>query len=602
MGSFKLRLVAYFVLLSLLPLLAAAWGFNEVAGRSEVGNADARLNAALRVAVADYGESVERDAAEAARSLARTPGVQIALATHNRAPLIRIAREVPNAAFFSNSKLFAGDPPTGIGAQRAARVVSQSRKELGRVVVSVPLDNATLRRLVSKSGLRSTDLLVVARGDRIVVAPGILRNQRWQGAPQPRYLDLGGSAYRAVSTDILGGGTTVKLVGLTPKVEIERAVSNLRQRFLLFTFMALAVVAGLAYLLGRTTVRWLKELADAAGSVARGHFERRVPVRGSDEFAVLGRTFNDMAAQLASRRAELEAERGRVRDAIARFGEALAATHDPFALLPVIVESTVEATGAAGGKLVVDGSEVARAGRPKKSGEPLTIVLSSDNGDDAQLLLWPTRDGFTDEERELAHWLGSQASIALENVRLHRMVERQASTDGLTELSNRRQFEEVLDVEIQRAERFGGSLALIVADLDDFKQINDRYGHQAGDEVLRAFAAVLRETAREVDLPARYGGEEFAILLPQTDASGARRLAERLRRTLSSKPISTNAGGLVAVTASFGVAAYPDAPTAAALFAAADDALYKAKAAGKNCVVRARKQSTTTNAARAAGH
>src|SRR5919106_334337 len=124
MGSFKLRLVAYFVLLSLLPLLAAGWGFNEVAGRSEVGNADARLNAALRVAVADYGESVERDAAEAARSLARTPGVQIALATHNRAPLIRIAREVPNAAFFSNSKLFAGDPPTGIGARRAARVVS----------------------------------------------------------------------------------------------------------------------------------------------------------------------------------------------------------------------------------------------------------------------------------------------------------------------------------------------------------------------------------------------------------------------------------------------------------------------------------------------
>jgi diguanylate cyclase (GGDEF)-like protein len=599
MGSFKLRLVAYFVLLSLLPLLAAAWGFNEVAGRSEVGNADARLNAGLRVAVADYGESVERDAAETARSLARTPSVQLALATHNRAPLVRLAREVPNAAFYSNRQLFAGDPPQGIGAQRAARVLAPSGKELGRVVVSVPLDNAALRRLVREAGLRPTDLLVVARGDRIVVGPGILQGQPWLGASQPRYLTLGSSSYRAVSTDILGGSPTVKLVGLTPKAEIERAVGNLRQRFLLFTFMALAVVAVLAYLLGRTTVRWLKELAGAADAVARGHFERRVPVRGSDEFALLGRTFNDMAAQLASRRAELEAERGRVRDAIARFGEALAATHDPFALLPVIVESTVEATGAAGGRLVVDGNEVARAGRPKKGGEPLTIELSGDDAD-AVLLLWPSRDGFTDEERELAHWLGSQASIALENVRLHRIVERQASTDGLTELSNRRQFEEVLDVEIQRAERFGGSLALIVADLDDFKQINDRYGHQAGDEVLRAFATVLRDTAREVDLPARYGGEEFAILLPQTDATGARRLAERLRRNLSSKPISTRGGGLVAVTASFGVAAYPDAPTAAALFAAADDALYKAKASGKNCVVRARKPSSP-RAARAAG-
>src|SRR5918992_507014 len=136
MRSFKLRLVAYFVLLSLLPLLAAAWGFNEVAGRSEVGNADARLNAALRVAVTDYGESVERDAAETARSLARTPSVQLALATHNRAALIRIVREIPNAAFYTNSQLFAGAAPKGIGAQRAARVLAQSGKELGRVVVS----------------------------------------------------------------------------------------------------------------------------------------------------------------------------------------------------------------------------------------------------------------------------------------------------------------------------------------------------------------------------------------------------------------------------------------------------------------------------------
>src|SRR5688572_4844192 len=246
MGSFKLRLVAYFVLLSLLPLLAAAWGFNEVAGRSELGNADARLNAALRVAVADYGESVERDAAETARSLARTPGVQVALAAHNRAALMRIAREIPNAGFYLNGQLFAGDPPQGIGAQRAARVRAQSGKELGRVVVSVPLDNATLRRLAREAGLRSTDLLVVARGERIVVGPATLQNERWTGAPGPRYLTLGDSTYRAVSTDVLDGGPTVKLVGLTPKAEIDRAVGDLRERFLIFTFMALAVVAVLA--------------------------------------------------------------------------------------------------------------------------------------------------------------------------------------------------------------------------------------------------------------------------------------------------------------------------------------------------------------------
>ncbi len=117
--------------------------------------------------------------------------------------------------------------------------------------------------------------------------------------------------------------------------------------------------------------------------------------------------------------------------------------------------------------------------------------------------------------------------------------------------------------------------------------MNDRYGHQAGDDVLQTFADILRTTVREIDLPARYGGEEFAVLLPQTELEGARELAERLRRALAARPMATHPGGLVAVTASFGVAAFPNAPTPAALFAAADEALYRAKRAGKNCVVSA---------------
>jgi diguanylate cyclase (GGDEF)-like protein len=312
-----------------------------------------------------------------------------------------------------------------------------------------------------------------------------------------------------------------------------------------------------------------------------------VPDRGRDEFGDLGRAFNQMAAHLEARLEELAAERGRVRDAIARFGEALAATHDPYALLPVIVGSTVEATGAAGGRLVVDGKEIARDGNPDEGGRPLVIPLGSEGRESGVLYLAPRGMDFSDEARELAHWLGSQASVALENARLHRLVERQANTDGLTELPNRRHFEEALEAEISRAERFGGGLALVLADLDDFKQVNDRYGHQAGDDVLRTFAGILRDTVREIDLPARYGGEEFAVLLPQTDIEGAHNLAERLRRALASRPMTTQPGSLVAVTASFGVASFPAAPTPAALFAAADDALYQAKRAGKNCVVSA---------------
>jgi len=201
------------------------------------------------------------------------------------------------------------------------------------------------------------------------------------------------------------------------------------------------------------------------------------------------------------------------------------------------------------------------------------------------LLLTPSGTDFGDQSRELALWLGAQAAIALENVRLHRLVARQASTDGLTELANRREFEESLASEISRAERFGHSLALVLADLDNFKQVNDRFGHRAGDEVLRAFADILRETVRDIDVAARYGGEEFAILLPQTDIAGAERLAERLREAVATRPMAEAQSSPVVVTSSFGVAAFPEAQTAADLFGAADEALYRAKRAGKNCVV-----------------
>jgi two-component system, cell cycle response regulator len=276
-----------------------------------------------------------------------------------------------------------------------------------------------------------------------------------------------------------------------------------------------------------------------------------------------------------------------VQDAVDRFGKALAATHDPFLLLNVIVESAVEATGAAGGRLVVDGQEQARAGDPDHGGRPLVIPLGPDGSEHAMLLLTPAGADFGDQSRELALWLGSQAAVALENVRLHRIVERQASTDGLTDLANRRHFEETLAGEISRAERFGGTLALVLADLDDFKKVNDRYGHQAGDDVLREFAEVLRETVRDIDLAARYGGEEFAVLLPQTDLEGAERLAERVREAMAERRLPFLPLTAFTVTASFGVAAYPEAVTPDALFAAADEALYRAKSAGKNCVVTA---------------
>ena len=136
-----------------------------------------------------------------------------------------------------------------------------------------------------------------------------------------------------------------------------------------------------------------------------------------------------------------------------------------------------------------------------------------------------------------------------------------------------------------RAERFNDPVAVVVADLDNFKEVNDRFGHDVGDLVLRAFAAAIRANVRDVDLAARYGGEEFTVLLPATDAEGGRELAERLRLAAEELAIDVGADTPVHLTSSFGVAGFPDEPSAAALLRAADRALYRAKAAGKNAVV-----------------
>jgi diguanylate cyclase (GGDEF)-like protein len=203
---------------------------------------------------------------------------------------------------------------------------------------------------------------------------------------------------------------------------------------------------------------------------------------------------------------------------------------------------------------------------------------------------------FSGAERDLFAYLARQSSVSLENVDLHELVARQAVTDDLTGLFNHRRFQEVVDTEVGRSKRFDQDLGLVMLDLDDFKEINDSYGHQQGDVVLREAARVLREASREVDEPARYGGEELAVALPQTDLAGAYNLAERVREGIEALDIPTADGKPpLKVTASFGVAALPDsAMSKDELIAAADAALYEAKHAGKNRTERAPARATKT--------
>jgi diguanylate cyclase (GGDEF)-like protein len=159
---------------------------------------------------------------------------------------------------------------------------------------------------------------------------------------------------------------------------------------------------------------------------------------------------------------------------------------------------------------------------------------------------------------------------------------RSSVVDELTQLPNRRAFAEAGTKELLRARRSGRAVAVAMLDVDDFKRVNDTWGHAAGDHVLQVVADVLRAELREIDLPARYGGEEFAILLPETTGAGAEEAAERVRAALAGRTIGDGRTRPHAVTASIGVAA--GTTTLEELVAAADDALYRAKAAGKNRV------------------
>ena len=209
---------------------------------------------------------------------------------------------------------------------------------------------------------------------------------------------------------------------------------------------------------------------------------------------------------------------------------------------------------------------------------------------------------FTADETALCTALGEQAAAAIRNAHLYRQlqdqkktIELQATTDGLTGLFNYRHFFDRLRAEVTRARRYGLVLSLLMIDLDDFKRVNDRFGHPAGDQVLRAVSDVLRGQLRQnLDIPARYGGEEFAVILPHTGtlesaadlADGARATGERIRRAIAEMklPLSQD-GPPMHITASVGLAMLPaHAADADDLVSKADQALYQAKRTGRDRV------------------
>lgn len=220
----------------------------------------------------------------------------------------------------------------------------------------------------------------------------------------------------------------------------------------------------------------------------------------------------------------------------------------------------------------------------------LTIPLNARGKPIAVMTLTsPRPDAFPDQIYKTMELIENPASVVVDNARLHDGTRRLAITDGLTKLINHRHFYELLENEFRRTNRYMSQLALIMLDIDYFKQVNDTYGHPVGDEILKGISEVISREVREVDVIARYGGEEFAVLLPQTNIDMAKSVAERIRAEVEGYSFRTPEG-TIRITVSLGVVGFPECAVdnQMELVQLADAALYDAKKSGKNRVAVAR--------------
>jgi len=567
LASFKHKLAVYFLLLAVAPLTAAFWGFGTIAKHAEERQVDSRLGAELRAVFASYERQADHVKA-VARSLAGRRDVQrgLRLGSFGRLPSdVTIARP---------HRLVVGRRGTLESTQTVT--VRAGRRVLGSILAVLPLDRSLLRTLRSDSGLVGDDRIVFVARSRL--ARGRLRPL---ASGRPLAVSVAGSHYRALATGPLLDQPKVQIALLAPTKAIAAQTAATRRHLLYVLLGGLLVLAAIAAAEGRSIMRSVCELARAAEAIGRGRLDRRVPVRGRDEFADLAGSFNSMADQLRTRLLELELQRTRLRESISRTGNLLTATHDVDQLLSLIASAAVEAADAEGAVLLGEHGAVIEVGTLADDAKTFELPVATAGSRFGILILYAAE---LDEDNLLAtRALVAQGANALENARLHEAVALQATSDGLTGLANRRHCEERLLVEMARSERYETPLALILCDIDEFKAVNDTHGHAFGDLVLQRFADVLRATLRDIDVSSRWGGEEFLIVLPGTTFPGAIEAAERIRTAFASLELESG-GATVQMTASFGVAGFVAGVDSAELVRTADEALYEAKRRGKNRV------------------
>jgi len=620
--SFRGRLRLFFAVIVVVPMIAAGVALFFLLGRGENSRFNSELGKAQTVAQ-NLFQDQRADATAAARTLQSDVVLATAIDKREREAVQRRLDTLAEQIDAQRIELRVKGLGTIAMGTPLAIAVSQSQLQdneeqpIGQILISVTTAQAYANeaRELTEVGTR------VDRGETVLASTSRAAADVPLPDGQGKNVKIAGRDFRTTSFRAVEPGglpTTVRQFAPVPPHE---GASVILLIGLTLAFLVMAMV--FAAIVNRTLQNEVERLLTAAQRLGRGDFSVSVPAEGNDEFAALGKEFNNMALQLEARLEELRKERGRLQEAIRRVGESFARGLDRVGVLEIVVQTAVDGSGAACGRATMRRradapmEEVTRMGEPESyhralhaaeaavmdagqvaeiqiaGASAMAAPLSANEAGDRVLAIVSVARAdrpFAQAERELFTYLTSQAAVSVENVDLHETVQRQAVTDELTGLFNHRRFQEVMAAEVERARRYDAEMGLIMLDIDNFKRVNDTYGHMQGDMVLREVARVLRQSAREIDEPARYGGEEMAVALPQTDLDGAYRFAERVRQRIEALELPLLDGdGILRVTASFGAASLSSAPQSdkEGLVAAADAALYRAKRSGKNRTVKA---------------
>jgi diguanylate cyclase (GGDEF)-like protein len=614
--SFRLRLTLFFVIIVVLPMVALAVLVSQIASDSESGKADARLSAGLRTATTVY-EDAQQNSTRAARrvaaEIAADPDAVAALRGGDEDELRALAREhAKGVAALRLTDATGGAVLVGSSAPAASATVDLTAQgeKIGAVEASAVGADRLLAQIEQATGESAA---LIGRTGAIAGGTPIDTSELPEGGDTAS-VDAAEGELRIAATEPLGDDQ-MRVALYSPSADEGFLSSRPKVAIAVAVFLVLAVVAVL--LLLRALGGQIREILGAARRIGDGDFSGEVPVTGNDEMAGLAREFNKMSTRLSAQMDQLRRQRAEIEESVRRIGEAFASGLDRQALLAILVDTAVGTCEADYGLIALSGhagaeaesgtgtgsvQEAALAAEQRALRENGPVEVSEDGAHAFASSLGRIADAttplgamtiaragqpFNATEREVFLYLVGQAAASVENLALHELVAEQAVTDDLTGLANKRAFRDLMDREAARAQRFGHDLSLLILDIDNFKKVNDTYGHPQGDEVLKAIGRILAEESRGIDFPARYGGEEFIVALPETGTQGAAEVGERIRERIEDEVVPLlDGGGELRMTASLGLATLPGvAANATDLIAKADEALYEAKRSGKNRLI-----------------